>query len=242
MPVSELYTVLQVVYMFMMYISAFPIVIAMRHSNVSEDRAGALTMHTKLDTITSSGSEAGSEDAELGRLLPGAHPAEPSKTPVQRAFRLLASLLTTTTRPSSRRGPNSRPSLLGQKIRRQLLHDLWVLPCVIVLISLLEMYGGHASDSDPMDHEEYHRPPVNILHVAFEVVSAYGCVGLSVGLARASVSLAGGWNTLSRLVLVGVMLKGRHRGLSVILDRVSGVGGEAKWEGEEDDDDDEAVA
>lgn len=53
----------------------------------------------------------------------------------------------------------------------------------------------------------------SVWNVLFEVVSAYGCVGVSTGVPFDSFSFSGGWNAPSKLVLCLVMLKGRHRGL-----------------------------
>lgn len=74
----------------------------------------------------------------------------------------------------------------------------------------------------------------------FEVTSSYGTVGLSLGTPRASsltptdlslpkadlphllkrnTSLSGVLRTLSKLILIAVMIRGRHRGLPVAIDR-----------------------
>ena len=69
----------------------------------------------------------------------------------------------------------------------------------------------------------------------FELVSAYGTVGLSLGLPsvcrdfsgtvttltlfQANYSLSGEFSTLSKLIVCIVMLRGRHRGLPVAIDR-----------------------
>lgn len=71
----------------------------------------------------------------------------------------------------------------------------------------------------------------------FEAVSAYGTVGLSLGvptvssvyfllavrlsltIRKANYSLSGKLHTLSKLILIAVMIRGRHRGLPVALDR-----------------------
>lgn len=52
----------------------------------------------------------------------------------------------------------------------------------------------------------------------FEVSSSYGTVGLSLG-APSGTSLSGGLRTLSKLVLCAVMVRGRHRGLPLAIDR-----------------------
>lgn len=55
--------------------------------------------------------------------------------------------------------------------------------------------------------------------VIFEVVSAYATVGISVGVPDNNYSFCGAWHILSKLVLVAVMIKGRHRGLPRAIDR-----------------------
>ena len=68
---------------------------------------------------------------------------------------------------------------------------------------------------------QFHRDPVvfSIFNVVFEVISAYGCVGISVGVPWNAYSFCGAWHTGSKLVLCAVMLRGRHRGLPVAIDR-----------------------
>lgn len=74
-----------------------------------------------------------------------------------------------------------------------------------------------------------------VFSIMFEVCSAYGTVGLSLGtptvrlallpatrsdtLAQKNTSLAGALRPLSRLVLIAVMIRGRHRGLPIAIDR-----------------------
>jgi Trk-type K+ transport system membrane component len=47
----------------------------------------------------------------------------------------------------------------------------------------------------------------------------YGTVGISVGLPDQAYSFCGAWHTLSKLILCAVMLRGRHRGLPVAIDK-----------------------
>lgn len=50
------------------------------------------------------------------------------------------------------------------------------------------------------------------------MVSGYTNIGLSVGLPGEAYSFCGGWFTGSKVVLVLMMVRGRHRGLPVALD------------------------
>ncbi|MBE7180353.1 MAG: hypothetical protein INR71_03930 [Terriglobus roseus] len=51
------------------------------------------------------------------------------------------------------------------------------------------------------------------------MVSAYGTVGISVGLPDEAYSFSGSWHKLSKLILCAVMIRGRHRGLPVAIDK-----------------------
>jgi hypothetical protein len=55
--------------------------------------------------------------------------------------------------------------------------------------------------------------------VLFEIISAFGNVGLSLGYPNTATSFSGVWRDLAKLVLVAVMLLGRHRGLPDSIDR-----------------------
>jgi Trk-type K+ transport system membrane component len=53
----------------------------------------------------------------------------------------------------------------------------------------------------------------------FEVVSAYGPVGLSIGLPNESYSPSGGFHTISKVLICAAMIRGRHRGLPAAIDK-----------------------
>lgn len=55
----------------------------------------------------------------------------------------------------------------------------------------------------------------------FELVSAFGGIGLSLGLPADNFSFSGAFGPLSKLVVIVIMLRGRHRGLPVAVDRAS---------------------
>ncbi|KAJ3914684.1 cation transport protein-domain-containing protein [Lentinula edodes] len=59
----------------------------------------------------------------------------------------------------------------------------------------------------------------NIFNIVFELTSAYGTVGLSLGIPTANYSFSGAFRPLSKLIVCLVMLRGRHRGLPVAIDR-----------------------
>ncbi|TIA39938.1 TrkH-domain-containing protein, partial [Aureobasidium pullulans] len=66
--------------------------------------------------------------------------------------------------------------------------------------------------------------------ILFEVVSAYGTVGLSLGVPYDNFSFSGTWHTLSKLILICVMIRGRHRGLPYAIDRAVLLPGEELME------------
>ncbi|KAJ4188333.1 hypothetical protein NW767_011995 [Fusarium falciforme] len=86
-------------------------------------------------------------------------------------------------------------------------HNIWWLVLAVLVITTIETSHFLAG-------------PVafSVFNIMFEVVSAYGTVGISVGILRDAYSFSGAWHTGSKLVLCLVMLRGRHRGLPVALD------------------------
>lgn len=56
---------------------------------------------------------------------------------------------------------------------------------------------------------------------AYSMNSANQCkiVGISVGVPDNAYSFCGSWHKLSKLILCAVMLRGRHRGLPIAIDR-----------------------
>lgn len=58
-----------------------------------------------------------------------------------------------------------------------------------------------------------------MFQVLFEVVSAYGTVGLSLGYPNTDQSFSAQFNTFSKLVIIAMLIRGRHRGLPYSLDR-----------------------
>lgn len=100
------------------------------------------------------------------------------------------------------------PSYIATLLRRQLSHDLWFIFLAFFIITVAE--GKHFSRSDP-DFTPF--------AVLFEVVSAYGTVGLSLGYPTTNTSLSGKFSTVSKLVIIALLYRGRHRGLPYSVDR-----------------------
>ncbi|RKF62848.1 Low-affinity potassium transport protein [Golovinomyces cichoracearum] len=175
-PIPALFIGLQALYMLMMYISAFPITITMRSSNVYEERS--LGIYARETTS--------SNDI---KKIDGF-----SDFPLRQRDRFY---------------------FVQEQLRRQLSHDLWFL-----VIGVLVIICTEASN--------YNRDPQTfaIFNIIFEIVSAYGCVGFSVGLPNDNASFSGAWHSFSRLALCAIMLRGRHRGLPFDIDKAVQLPGE----------------
>lgn len=99
------------------------------------------------------------------------------------------------------------PSYIGAHLRRQLSFDLWFIFLGLFIIAIAE--GG------PIVND----PGFSVFAILFEIVSAYGTVGLSLGYPTANTSLSSQFSVVSKLVIVAMMIRGRHRGLPYELDR-----------------------
>lgn len=97
--------------------------------------------------------------------------------------------------------------LVTQHLRSQLSHDMWSIALALFLVTLIET--SH-SVKDPQTY--------SVFNFLFEIVSGYTNIGLSIGLPNESFSFSGGWYIGSKLVLILMMIRGRHRGLPVALD------------------------
>jgi Trk-type K+ transport system membrane component len=116
------------------------------------------------------------------------------------------------------------PSLISQQVRGQLSHDVWWIAFALFLITLIET---HHSIEDPRTY--------SVFTILFEIVSGYTTIGISIGLPDQSYSFSGGMYTGSKIIMILVMLRGRHRGLPVALDRAVRLPGEKLGEIEEED-------
>ncbi|KAF9782414.1 cation transport protein-domain-containing protein [Thelephora terrestris] len=99
---------------------------------------------------------------------------------------------------------------LALHMRKQLSFDMWWLALALFLVCIIERPGL----TNPANIAWF-----NIFAILFEVVSAYGTVGLSLGIPTENYSLSGAFHPLSKLIICLVMLRGRHRGLPVAIDR-----------------------
>jgi Trk-type K+ transport system membrane component len=107
-------------------------------------------------------------------------------------------------------GANAVAKYLGFHARRQLAFDMWWIVGALFLTCIIER--PNLNDKAKWEY-------MNMFNIIFELVSAYGTVGLSLGVTYDNFSLVGGMRKLSKLVIIIVMLRGRHRGLPVAIDR-----------------------
>ncbi|KAJ0125251.1 potassium transporter 1 [Diaporthe amygdali] len=262
-PVSSLYFDVLVLWVIVMYISAYPEIIVMRNSNVYEERSLGIYTTEENKTEDSDSTVNGSTD-ELPTLegpLLSPPPFGPSHGPPQtavsvsgvsqaqsrvsaRSVKKLAAVgrkgtsfvgkqiqnrmnnfqgVGVTTKPPLKRSaemnfdvgnpvansstPEGHVSLVSQHLRGQLSHDIWAIAFSLFLITLIET--SHSIE-DPRTY--------SVFNFLFEIVSGYTNIGLSVGLPDQSFSFCGGWYTGSKLVMILMMIRGRHRGLPVALD------------------------
>lgn len=101
------------------------------------------------------------------------------------------------------------PSFVGAHLRNQLQYDLWYIFLGLFIISIVE---GNRIESK----EQY---AFTLFAILFEVVSAYGTVGLSLGYPDVNTSFSGQFKTISKLVIIAMQIRGRHRSLPYQVDR-----------------------
>ncbi|KAF2196523.1 potassium transport protein TRK1/TRK2 [Delitschia confertaspora ATCC 74209] len=104
---------------------------------------------------------------------------------------------------------NQQNSYLGTHLRRQLSFDLWFVFLGFFLISIVE--GSRLQNTN-----DY---AFTLFSLLFEIISAYGTVGLSLGYPGVNTSFSGQFKPLSKLIIIAMQLRGRHRGLPYALDR-----------------------
>lgn len=93
--------------------------------------------------------------------------------------------------------------------RRQLSVDIWWLVWGIFIVAIIER--GDLIDPN--------KSWFNMFAVIFELVSAFAGIGLSLGFPEDNFSLVGTMKPLSKIVVIIIMIRGRHRGLPVAIDR-----------------------
>ncbi|CAL1696758.1 unnamed protein product [Somion occarium] len=116
--------------------------------------------------------------------------------------------------PELGEGQGSRRERIGKyfgwHLRRQVAYDIWWLVCGIFLICVIER-------TKIMD--DNNAPWFNLFRIVFELVSAFGGIGLTLGIPTENFAFSGAFGPLSKLVVIVIMVRGRHRGLPVAIDR-----------------------
>lgn len=105
----------------------------------------------------------------------------------------------------------AEPSYVGAHLRRQLSFDLWYIFLGFFIISISE---GSRLQSNTGNDQAF-----TMFAVLFEVVSAYGTVGLSLGYPTINASFSAEFGVIAKLVIIAMQIRGRHRGLPYELDR-----------------------
>jgi Trk-type K+ transport system membrane component len=210
--VSALRISLLVLYVVMMYISVYPVAITMRNSNVYEERS--LGIYAEEDTGEKEGEQQDTDAKDEARSHASPVPGRlsRSKTAVSNAL------------APNRGSRENNQGFVRQQVRAQLAHDIWWVVLGIWLIMIVEA-----------NHFEKNPEVFSVFNYIFETVSGYSCVGMSLGVPWASFSFSGTWHTLSKLILCAVMLRGRHRGLPVAIDKAVMLPGERQNLAEEED-------
>ena len=128
-------------------------------------------------------------------------------------------------RPEDDEEDGKEPSYIGAHLRKQLQFDLWFIFLGLFIIAIAEGGRIQAEDSEAF----------SLFPCLFEIVSAYGTVGLSLGYTDINASFSAEFSVISKLVITAMMLRGRHRGLPYQLDRAILLPNEGKQRREDED-------
>eukprot|EP01040_Poterioochromonas_malhamensis_P006500 gene6500-7000_t len=95
----------------------------------------------------------------------------------------------------------SKDNTIQSAKRYFLRHSFFLLVTLVIL--------AYSEDS-LMKNPEY---DVNLFYILFEMISAYGAVGLTLGIPGKSYSLSGQMSSLGKCCIIFIMWLGKHRGL-----------------------------
>ncbi|KAK9900695.1 TrkH-domain-containing protein [Cystobasidium minutum MCA 4210] len=163
-PLYQVAPALDMLYLFMMAFCIYPLALAIRATNVYEERS--LGIHTD----------------EEGNLKVG-----------------MANL-------------RKETGYSKFHLREQLAYDVWYILLAFWLICIVERNNIGITGADPAGS-------IDMFAILFEVTSAYANVGFSIGSPTVDTSISGSLRHLSKLILCITMLRGRTRGLPVLIDR-----------------------
>lgn len=100
-------------------------------------------------------------------------------------------------------------SYISTHLKNQVAFDLWFIALGFFIISIAE--GSRL--------ENLLDVRFTLFAILFEIVSAYGTVGLSLGYPTINASFSAEFTVVSKLVIIAMQIRGRHRGLPNDLDR-----------------------
>ena len=132
------------------------------------------------------------------------------------------------------------PSYVGAHLRRQLSFDLWFVFLGLFIVAIAE--GSRLQDPTDTAFSLWGKFVLRVisefqllsashnfpyladiiafsLACLFEIVSAYGTVGLSLGYPTINASFCTEFGVIAKLVIAAMQIRGRHRGLPYDLDR-----------------------
>lgn len=200
--IAALHPSIQVSYMLMMYVSVLPLAISIRRTNVYEEQSlgiyGSITDLKDLEGLNS-----GLSDNEVCTTL------NKSNTSVSNSIENGEDNENKNRKGKTESEPLTTRSFIGAHLRRQLSFDLWYLFLGLFIVCVCE--SGKIQNPD--------MPALNVFSILFEIVSAYGTVGLSLGYPGTTTSLSAQFTTISKLVIIAMLIRGRNRGLPYSLDR-----------------------
>src|SRR5882757_3900212 len=151
----------------MMYLGVYPVTMAIRNTNVYEERSLGIF----------------AEDLPQSQEIDNSAQDEKKEGPFPALKRAMSIAHT-----GYSQQPNSwkRQDFVRQQLRGQLGHDLWVLGLAVFIVTCIET---GQFDRDPVVFSTF--------NIIFEIVSAYGCVGISTGVPLNAYSFCGAWHTAS---------------------------------------------
>ena len=103
-------------------------------------------------------------------------------------------------------------SLMDQLKEVLTMHLLYIFLCYLVVVGV----EVNNIQNDPVNF--------SLFNILFELISGYGTTGLSWGLPNTSLSLAGGFHTISKIILISLQILGRHRGMPQAVDKAIQLG------------------
>lgn len=110
-------------------------------------------------------------------------------------------------------------SYVSHHLRRQLSFDLWYVFLGFFVLAIAE--GTKLKEGK-----------FSMFELLFEIVSAYGTVGLSLGVPWSNASLSSQFSVVGKLIIIAMEIRGRHRGLPYGLDRAVILPSESRFQKE----------